>query len=186
MVAQEHGDPDQYLTFFVTGEEVAIHILQIKEVIAYRPATRIPAAPAFLRGVLNLRGAVVPVVDLALRMGLPEAPITKNSCIVVVEVFIGGRERELTWVGVLTEGVGQVIDLSPGDIERPPTLGMRVELNAVVGLGRLEQRFVPILDLEALLARSFDLGVVLGDTEPGEPIRALPAPAGGTADPRPG
>src|SRR5262245_13719535 len=119
-MVQEHVEPEQYLTFFVGGEEVAINILRIREVIAHRTATRIPESPAYLRGVINLRGTVVPVVDLALKLGLPEAGLTKGACIVVTEVEVDGR---LTWIGIMTEGVGHVVELSVRDIEKPPSIG---------------------------------------------------------------
>lgn len=171
----------QFLTFFVGGEEVAVNILQIREVIEYRAPTRVPVAPAYLRGVINLRGAVVPVVDLALKLGLPAVPLTRTSCLVVVEVPVDGK---LTLVGVTAESVGQVIELSLRDIEPAPAFGASLRAGALLGLGRLAERFVPILDVDALLAERADLQAVLGAGAPGAgdaPRGELPEQAGGAA-----
>src|ERR687889_643780 len=100
----------QYLSFFVAGEEYAVGILQVKEIIEYDVVTRVPSMPACVRGVLNLRGRVVPVVDLARSFGLGESALTRRSCIVVVEVALDG---EPTVVGVLVDAVSQVLDLRP-------------------------------------------------------------------------
>jgi len=175
---QERAHLEQFLTFFVGGEEVAINILQIREVIAYQPPTRIPVAPAHLRGVINLRGAVVPIVDMALKLGLTGAPITRTTCIVVVEVIMEGK---LTMVGVIVESVGQVVDIALRDIERPPTFGMALQPSAVVGLGRLETRFLPILDIDALLSERADLRAALEGDRPDAPLGELPAPSGAAA-----
>ncbi|WP_437827340.1 chemotaxis protein CheW [Sorangium sp. So ce1153] len=176
---QERAKLEQFLTFFVGGEEVAINILQIREVIAYQPPTRIPVAPAHLRGVINLRGAVVPVVELALRLGLAVAPVSKNTCVVVVEVIVDGK---LTMVGVVVESVGQVVDLALSDIEPPPTFGMALQPSAVLGLGRLEARFIPILDIDALLAERVALHAALEGGKPDAPLPELP-PQSDAAEP---
>lgn len=138
----------QYLTFQLAGEEYAFGILRVKEILEHEVITRVPNAPPAVRGVINLRGAVVPVVDLALRFGLPATAITRRTCIVIVEVQ---TEEEQLVMGVLVDAVSQVIDLAAGDIEPPPPFGARVRVDHLVGMGKLDKKFVLILDVDRLL-----------------------------------
>src|SRR5262252_566593 len=115
----------QYLTYFLADEEYGINIQQVKEIIEYTAITKVPKVPRWIRGVINLRGNVVPVVDLAVRFGQDERPTTKTTCIVIVEVQ---QDAENTVMGVIADAVNQVIELNPGDIERPPAFGTRVRL----------------------------------------------------------
>jgi chemotaxis signal transduction protein len=110
----------QYLTFFIADEEYAVSIIRVKEIIQYDTLTKVPKTPHWIRGVINLRGAVVPVVDLAVKFGLPETAITSSACIVITEVEIDG---ETTVMGVLADSVSQVIELRGDDIEPPPKAG---------------------------------------------------------------
>jgi purine-binding chemotaxis protein CheW len=148
---REHYEQPQYLTFHVGDEEYAAPILQVKEIIEVGTVTKVPTMPAFVRGVINLRGSVVPVVDLAAKLGLPLTEITRLSCIVVVEVRIDGEE---TVVGVLVDAMGQVIDLPPKDIERPPAFGTQARADHLRGMGKLENKFIMILDLDKVLGQA--------------------------------
>jgi purine-binding chemotaxis protein CheW len=139
----------QYLTFRLGGEEYAVGILQVREILRFEEITRVPAAPPSIRGVLNLRGAVVPVVDLALKFGLPETVVTPRTCIVIVEVEMEG---EATVMGVLADAVSQVIELGPGDVEPPPSFGTRVRIDFLKGMARQGTRFALLLDIDRLLA----------------------------------
>ncbi|MCK6591295.1 MAG: chemotaxis protein CheW [Polyangiaceae bacterium] len=145
-----HEQP-QYLTFHVAGEEYAAPILRVKEIIEIGPMTKVPTMPAYVRGVINLRGSVVPVVDLAKKLGLPLTNVTRWSCIIVAEVMIDGDE---TVVGVLVDAMGQVIELSAKDIERPPAFGTRAGAHLLRGMGKIGNKFVMILDLDATLAQA--------------------------------
>ena len=147
--ATETGEVSQYLTFRLAGEEYAVEILQAREILRYEEVTRVPTAPPSIRGVLNLRGRVVPVVDLAVKLGLPETPVTGRTCIVIVEVALEG---ERTVMGVIAEAVSQVVDLHPGDIEPPPPFGPRARVEFLRGMARLEGRFALLLDLDLLLS----------------------------------
>jgi purine-binding chemotaxis protein CheW len=148
----------QYLSFQLAGEEFAFGILRVKEILEYDTITRVPNAPAAVRGVINLRGSVVPVVDLALLFGLPATGVTKRTCVVIVEARVD--EQDLV-MGVLADAVSQVMELSDDAIEPPPAFGSRVRVEYLMGMGRLDDRkFVLILDIDRLL----------GDV-------ALPAPA---------
>jgi len=141
----------QYLSFFLAGEEYALGILQVKEIIEYTTVTRIPGAPVWVRGVFNLRGSVVPVVDLAVKLGAPPVTPTRWSCIVVVEVKFGGERLVL---GLLADSIGQVIELAPEDVVPPPAFGAPVHVDYLVGMGRMGagRKFVLLLDIDRVLS----------------------------------
>jgi len=144
----------QYLTFVVGEEEYGVRILRAKEIIEYGVVTTIPNAPLFIRGVINLRGSVVPVVDLAVKFGgAPSAP-TKRSCVVVVEVE---REGQQTVMGIVADRVTQVAEL-PGDaIEPAPAFGTGVRTDWLLGLGRTDRRFILLLNTDRVLT-DLDIG----------------------------
>ena len=144
-------DETQHLAFYIGGEEYAIGILRVQEILEYDTITKVPGTPASIRGVINLRGSVVPVVDLAVRFGLPESPITKRTCIVVVEVDSDG---ERTVLGVMADSVSQVIELGAGDIEPPPAFGTRVRMDYLLGMGRAGKKFILLLDVDRVLSVS--------------------------------
>ena len=148
-IATETAAAGQYLTFQLAGEEYALEVLRVREILRYAEVTRVPTAPASIRGVLNLRGSVVPVVDLAVKLNLPETPVTARTCIVIVEV---APEGERAVMGVIAESVSQVIDLLPGDVEPPPAFGPRARVEFLRGMARLGERFALLLDLDLLLA----------------------------------
>jgi purine-binding chemotaxis protein CheW len=138
----------QYLTFQIAEEEYAIGILRVREIIQYETVTMVPHTPHWIRGVINLRGNVVPVVDLAVKFGLrPTAP-TPSTCIVIVEVSIDG---EAAVMGVLADSVSQVIDLRPEQIQAPPAFGTRVHVDFLQGMGQMDKKFVLILDIDRVL-----------------------------------
>ena len=143
------ADETQYLAFQVAEEEYGIGILRVREILEYDAVTRVPKTPPSIRGVINLRGRVVPVVDLAVKLGWPESPITKRTCIVVVEVDLSG---EPTVMGLLTDAVSQVVDLPAGEIEPPPAFGAGVRVECLVGMGRAGSKFVLLLDIDKLLS----------------------------------
>jgi purine-binding chemotaxis protein CheW len=142
-------DQTQYLAFYLAGEEYAIGILQVKEIIEYDTLTKVPGTPEFIRGVINLRGSVVPVVDLAIKFGLAESPITKRTCIIIVEVNLDG---EKTQMGVIADSVSQVMDFLAGDIEPPLSFGNRMIVDYLMGLGKVGKKFVLILDIDRVLS----------------------------------
>jgi purine-binding chemotaxis protein CheW len=146
---QEAAVQQQYLTFFLADEEYAVNIQKVKEIIEYSSVTKVPKVPRWIRGVINLRGNVVPVVDLAVRFGLDERPTTKTTCIVIVEVQ---QESENTVMGVIADAVNQVIELNPGDIEQPPAFGTRVRLEYLAGMGKLGKKFALILNIDRVLS----------------------------------
>jgi purine-binding chemotaxis protein CheW len=148
---EEGGDlePTQFLTFMLAGETYAIGILAIKEINEYKSVTEVPMMPASVRGVINLRGAVVPVVDLLARFGRQPSAITKRSCIVIVEV-LAGEERQT--IGVVVDAVNEVLDIAPEDIEPAPSFGTRVRSDFVRGIGKVKEKFVILLDVNHVLS----------------------------------
>lgn len=139
----------QYLTFMIGGEEYAVSLLKVKEIIEYDTVTEIPKTPEWVRGVINLRGNVVPVIDLAVKFRLPASIAGKLTCIVITEVECEG---EAAVMGVMADSVRQVIDLKPEDIEVPPSFGTRVNVDYLLGMARSGKKFCLLLDTEKVLS----------------------------------
>jgi purine-binding chemotaxis protein CheW len=164
--ASDSNRTSQYLTFFLAGEEYAVGILQVHEILEVDAITRVPSSPAWIRGVINLRGSVVPVVDLALKLGLPETRITRHTCIVILDAVVLGQTMVL---GVLTDSVNQVIDLASPDIQPPPSFGAPVHPGCLVGMAQAGPRFILLLDVDRVLSAEQRLQVeaALTQTETG-------------------
>jgi purine-binding chemotaxis protein CheW len=141
--------PRQYLTFTLGSEVFAIGILAIKEIIEYSSLTTVPMMPAYVRGVINLRGAVVPVIDLSVRFGKPASPVTKRTCIVIIEISTSGERQD---VGIVVDTVDSVLDIPPDQIEPPPAFGARISTDFIQGMGKVNGRFVILLDVNCVLA----------------------------------
>src|SRR5271167_5003817 len=146
----------QYLTFLTAGEEYAIAIVKVREIIEYEAVTTVPNTPVWIRGVTNLRGKVVPVVDLAVKFGMPAAGISKFSCIIITEVMFQGENLTM---GVLADSVSQVIELSADEIEATPPFGTRVKTEYLLGMGALGKKFCLILDIDKVLSADEFLAV---------------------------
>jgi purine-binding chemotaxis protein CheW len=155
-------DRAQYLTFSLAGGEYAIGVLRVREIIEHGVVTRVPSTPAFIRGVINLRGSVVPVVDLASKFRLPESAVTKRTCIIIVEIE---SESGKIVMGVLADAVNQVVEFGPDEIEAPPSFGTPIRVDYLQGLGKLGSEFVLILDTDRVLS-SGELAAV--DAAPSE------------------
>ena len=152
-------DQTQHLTFQLAGEEYAIDILSVKEIIPYGVITVVPQTPPAIRGVINLRGSVVPVVDLAVKLGFTPTAITNRTCIVIVEVALNA---EPTIVGVLVDSVSQVMEFLPGDILPVPAFGTQVRIDFLQGMGNSGVKFVLILDIEKVLGATEPIGAQAG------------------------
>lgn len=139
----------QYLTFRVGAESFAIAISGIKEIIEYRPPTEVPMMPPFIRGVINLRGRVVPVIDLSVRFGRGKTQVARRTCIVIVEVAHDGHEQDL---GVVVDAVNAVLEIADADIEPPPSFGARLRADFMTGMGKVGEAFVIILNAEQVLS----------------------------------
>jgi len=147
--ALQAAEQSQYLTFLLGGETFAIGILAIKEIIEFNQLTTVPMMPRFVRGVINLRGAVVPVIDLAARFGRGATTESKRTCIVIVEMESAG-ERQV--VGVLVDAVNEVLDIPAADIEPAPSFGARVRSDFIAGMGKVKGKFVIILSVDHVLS----------------------------------
>jgi purine-binding chemotaxis protein CheW len=139
----------QYLTFFTASEEYAISIVKVSEIVEYEAVTTVPNTPVWIRGVTNLRGKVVPVVDLAVKFGMPASDISKFSCIIITEVMFQGENLTM---GVLADSVSQVLELSADEIEATPPFGTRVKTEYLLGMGALGKKFCLILDIDKVLS----------------------------------
>jgi purine-binding chemotaxis protein CheW len=137
----------KFLTFVLAGETYGLEATKVEEIVAAVPATRVPGAPNFLRGVFDLRGRIVPVIDLRVRFALATAPDTLRTCIVVVR--LAGRK---TAVGLLAEEVLEVVGIESRQIEPPPAFGPAVDLRCLRGIAKVGDRVVLLLDAEAALS----------------------------------
>jgi len=139
----------QYLTFKLDGESFATEISKVREVLEYTDVTPVPKSPEFMQGVINLRGSVVPVVDLRLQFGMPTIEPTVDSCIIIIEVNIEGKS---TVLGALADSVQEVIDLRHEQLEPAPSFGARIDNAFVQYMGKIEDRFVIILDMNKVFS----------------------------------
>lgn len=143
------ADRTQYLTFMLGGEVFAIGILAIKEIIEYGGLTTVPMMPASIRGVINLRGAVVPVLDLAVRFGRQPNEVTKRTCIVIVEVQTDGEQQV---IGVLVDSVNAVLEIAASEIEPAPAFGAKIPTDFIEGMGKVGGKFVILLNAGQVLS----------------------------------
>jgi len=143
----------QYLTFTLGHEIFAIGILQIKEIIEYGNLTEIPMMPSFIRGVINLRGAVVPVIDLTARFGGKASDIGRRTCIVIVEITQTIDDSEVRQdIGVVVDSVNEVLEIPQSEIEPPPAFGARIRADFISGMGKVAGHFVIILNINLILS----------------------------------
>ncbi|WP_374324745.1 chemotaxis protein CheW [Azonexus sp.] len=165
------GDTEQqqYLTFMLGEEMFAIGILAIREIIEYGQLTEVPLVPRFIRGVINLRGAVVPVIDLSVRFGRSAGEITKRTCIVIIEIA-ETPDAQAQQMGIVVDAVSEVLEIAPADIEPPPAFGTRIRTDFISGMGKVGGRFVVLLDVERIL--SLDEVAVISAINQGEPASA--------------
>ena len=143
----------QFLTFMLAGEVFAIGILAIKEIIEYGQLTEVPRMPASIRGVINLRGAVVPVIDLSARFGKPATTVGRRTCIVIIEVRSDlDAEEAAQVVGVMVDAVNEVLDIPGDEIEPAPNFGAKILADFIKGMGKVEGKFVIILNADRVLS----------------------------------
>ena len=148
-IADASGDQNQYLTFQIGREMFAVGILHIREIIEYGSLTTVPMMPDFVRGVINLRGSVVPVIDLSARFGRGESTINRRSCVVILEVV--AADESLQEVGVIVDSVSEVLEIAPADIEPAPSFGARIRADFIAGMGKVQGQFVILLDVQQAL-----------------------------------
>ncbi len=146
---EELEEQQQYLTFMLSGETYAVNILRIKEIIQYSQPTEVPRMPDFIRGVINLRGAVVPVIDLSARFGKPPTPVGRRNCIIIIEVTTG---NEIQSVGVMVDAVNAVLEIPSSEIEAAPSFGTNIRTDFIAGMGKVNGKFVIILNIQYVLS----------------------------------
>ena len=150
VAVQPSTDPraGKYLTFKLGKEEFGIQVLHVREIMGIQDITGVPGTPAHLKGVINLRGKIIPVVDLRLKFAFPDAPFTQTTCIVVVQVV---QEGEQTMIGLIVDGVSEVLNLSGSDIENPPDFGEGVDTPFVLGIAKFKGTVKILLRIEDVL-----------------------------------
>jgi purine-binding chemotaxis protein CheW len=152
MVAQPGSDAPmvaeakagKYLTFVLAGEGYGLEILGVREIMGMMDITSIPRTPDFVRGVMNLRGKVIPVIDLRLRFGMEAGEVTEQTCIIVVDIC----DSE---VGIVVDEVHEVLDIAAEDIEGPPSFGVEAETNFIMGMGKADDKVTILLDIARVL-----------------------------------
>lgn len=142
----------QYLTFVMGGEIYAFGILNIKEIIDYGNLTEVPMMPSFVRGVINLRGSVVPIVDLRARFGKGNTQIVKRTCIIIVETTSEGEDGSQQDIGIIVDAVNEVIDINQDAIEPPPSFGAGIRPDFITGMAKRNDRFVILLNVSRVLS----------------------------------
>jgi purine-binding chemotaxis protein CheW len=145
------AETKQYLTFMLGGEMFSIGILCIKEIIWYANLTEVPMMPACIRGVINLRGAVMPVMDLSARFGKPTTPVSKSTCIVIIEVEAPADGEHLS-MGVVVDSVQAVLEIAASDIEPAPSFGAKIRPDFIEGIGKVNGKFVILLNVNRVLS----------------------------------
>lgn len=148
-VAAVDSAPQQYLTFTLGGEMFAVAILNVKEIIEYGTVTEIPMMPGFIRGVINLRGAVVPVIDLSCRFGGKSTEVARRTCIVIIELMQDDQKHD---IGIMVDAVSEVLEIARGEIEPAPSFGAKIRTDFISGMGKVNGKFVIILDVARVLS----------------------------------
>ena len=145
MAVESITETTQYLTFRLADELFALDIGKVREVLDFTTITKVPQTPGYMRGVINLRGRVVPVVDLRLKFGMALAEQTVNTCVIIVEADLDG---EKVVMGAMADSVQEVLDLEPDHIEPPPRIGTKLNLDFIRGMGKHQEQFLIILDID--------------------------------------
>ena len=145
------ANTQQYLTFTLEEELYAVDVVKVREVLEVTPLTKIPRMPNFMQGVINIRGSVVPVLDLRLKFGMEKAERTVDTCIIVMDIQ---AEDKLVTIGSLADSVQEVIDLDEESIEPPPRIGTKVDTDFIRGMGKRDDQFIIILDIDRVFNSS--------------------------------
>jgi chemotaxis signal transduction protein len=149
MAVSEITESRQYLTFSLDDEIFAVDVAKVREILEFSTITKVPQTPDFMRGVINLRGSVVPVIDMRLKFGMAETERTVNTCIIVVEIASG---EETIVLGMLADSVQEVFEMEPGNIEPAPRIGMKLDTSFIMGMGKHEEQFIIILDIDQVFS----------------------------------
>ncbi len=172
MGAAKVMEAKQYLTFKLSDEVYALDIAKVREVLDFTAITKVPRTPGFMRGVINLRGTVVPVVDLRLKFAMTRTEKTVNTCIIITEVNV---DNETAVLGILSDSVQEVMDLDPSQIEPAPKIGARLNTEFIKGMGKHDDAFLILLDIDRVFS-SDDLALAQPAEQAALNMSAEPAP----------
>jgi purine-binding chemotaxis protein CheW len=177
MSMSEEWNTNQYLTFTLSRELFALNIASVKEVLEHTKITKVPRTPGFMKGVINLRGHAVPIVDMRLKFGMSQGEITVNTCIIIVEVK--SDQAEIVQIGALVDSVREVIEMNDGQVEPPPKMGLSVNTDFIRGMAKQGDDFVLILDVQKIFSAeelAAASSVSADDAEDGAQTAALQQP----------
>jgi len=141
--------PGKYLTYRLGGEQYGLEIMKVQEIIGLMPMTRVPRTPECVRGVINLRGKVIPIVDLRVKFGLEQREDTRKTCIVVMQILM--PDHTTVSLGVVVDEVAEVVEFSAEQLQPQPSVGAKVDMNIILGIGRIGERIVMLLDADRLV-----------------------------------
>ncbi|MBF0134117.1 MAG: chemotaxis protein CheW [Magnetococcales bacterium] len=144
------NEPTQFLTFHLGNEVFAVEIARVREVLEYTKVTKVPRTPDFMLGVINLRGSVVPLVDMRAKFSMPQTKATVNTCFIIMEVL--NEEGGQTVVGAMADSVREVFELQPDNVEKPPKIGTKLRADYLRGMGKHEGKFIMILDTDKIFS----------------------------------
>jgi purine-binding chemotaxis protein CheW len=161
MAENENVEINQYLTFRLEDEVFGLAIGKVREVLDFTNVTRVPQTPNYMRGVINLRGSVVPVMDMRLKFGLPKTEKTVNTCIIIAEIAMDG---ETTVLGALADSVQEVLDIEPDQIEPPPKIGTKLRTEFIKGMGKHNEQFIILLDIDRVFSAE-EIAAVAGTSQ---------------------
>lgn len=175
MLSEFNEKTGQYLTFKLDEEMFALEISAVREVLEFSSVTKIPRTPDFMRGVINLRGNVVPVMDLKLKFGMEKTEKVINTCVIIVETLVGGEEIIL---GALADSVQEVVDIELAEIEPPPKIGVKLDADFIKGMGKRNDEFIIILDINKVFSDA-EFSMVAEMRQQEEPAASAAAAASG-------
>ncbi len=155
---QGNSNENKFLSFCLGDEEFGVEILRVREIIGLMDITPIPQTPSYVKGVINLRGKIIPVIELRTKFGLESVAYTEETCVIVVEVA-DGPDSEMFLVGMIVDRVNEVLDVPSSAIEPPPSLGCAVDVSYLTGIAKTRDRVVALLSLDAVVAVSAIAGI---------------------------
>jgi len=144
----EVTEEEKYLMFFLDEEYYGIPILRVNEIIGLMEITTIPRTPDFMRGVINLRGKIIPVMDLRLKFNMTERPYDEQTCIIIVDILIQNKKQ---FIGLVVDKVAEVVNIKNADIELPPQYGQEAETGFLTGIGKVKEKVVMLLEIEMIV-----------------------------------
>ncbi|MDD3436845.1 MAG: chemotaxis protein CheW [Candidatus Gastranaerophilales bacterium] len=144
----EFNDEEKYLMFYLNEENYGIPILKVNEIIGLMEITSIPRTPVFMKGIINLRGKIIPIMDLRLKFEMPERAYDEQTCIIIVEIPIEGINK---FIGIVVDKVAEVVNIYGKDIELPPQYGQEYENEFLIGIGKVKEKVVMLLDIEKII-----------------------------------